>query len=295
MNKAKDNCEENCFYRVSVFVFKTDFIVTDSEDIEYLKLRNVGREIQVELEEKVVVNVTCCCVYDILYLADQVVVFDLELCHTNSISEAIKLMMSTDPADLTAKNLADYQKINTSVDTQKLLVYKYLRKNYNYCVTNGEALGVDFVIYEGSQSDFHAKYGVIVDTDTSEMEDWYEMIMSLRNLGQVKKKLLFAKFEGESNSVKFVEIDRWDFETLETTFYTDKNRMKAPNKIKYPSNKKKARLERMVREFDDSEWNVSESFGTSKVISEVSGLEQFDLSFEGIDMSLTGYKPDLLS
>jgi len=295
MNKAKENCDENCFYRVPAFVFKTDFIVTDSEDMEYLKLRNVGREIQVELEEKVVVNVTCCCVYDILYLADQVVVFDLELCHTNSISEAIKLMMSTDLANLTSTNLADYQKIYTCVDAQKLLVYKYLRKNYNYCVTNGEALGVDFVMYEGSQSDFHAKYGVIVDTDTSKMEDWYEMIMSLRNLGQVKKKLLFAKFEGKSNSVQFVEIDRWDFETLETTFYTDKNRMKAPNKIKYPSNKKKARLEKMVREFDDSEWNVSENFGTSKVISDVSGLEQFDLSFEGIDMSLTGYKPDLLS
>jgi tRNA splicing endonuclease len=295
MNKAKENCEENCFYRVPTFVFKTDFIVTDSEDIEYLKLRNVGREIQVELEQKVVVDVTCLCVYDILYLADQVVVFDLELCHTNSISEAIKLMINTNLANLMETNLADYQKIYNCVDAQKLLVYKYLRKTYNYCVTNGEALGVDFVMYEGSQSDFHAKYGVIVETDTSAMEDWYEMIMSLRNLGQVKKKLLFAKFEGESNYVKFVEIDRWDFETLETTFYTDKNRMKAPNKIKYPSNKKKARLEKIVREFDDSEWNVSENFGTSKVISEVSGLDQFDLSFEGIDMNLNGYKPDLSS
>lgn len=282
-----DKGKENCLYRVPAFVFKTDYIVTDSEDIDYLKLRNVGREIQVEIEEKMVVDVICCCVYDICYLADQVVVFDLNLCHTNSITQAVRLIMSTNPVNLNATNLADFRTIYNRVDAQKLLVYKYLRKQYNYCVINGEALGVDFVLYEGSQSDYHAKYGVIVETDKSKMEDWYEMIMSLRNLGQVKKKLLFAKFEADTNSVKFVEIDRWDFETLETTFYIDK---KHPNKIKYPSNKKKARLEKIVRDFDDFDRNACTNH---QVVSEVSGLEQFDLSLEGTGMSLNWYKPDL--
>ena len=74
-----DEANENCLYRVSAFVFKSDFVVTDSEDIEYLKLRNVGREIQVEVDNNEIVDVICCCVYDILHLADQVVVFDLGL------------------------------------------------------------------------------------------------------------------------------------------------------------------------------------------------------------------------
>ena len=99
--------------------------------------------------------------------------------------------------------------------------------------------------------------------------------------------LLFAKFEAKTDSVKFVEIDRWDFETLETTFYTDK---KHPNKIKYPSNKKKARLEKIERDLDDNK-NV----GTNQVISDVSGLEHFDLSLEGTGMILTEHKPDLFS
>ena len=51
-----DEANENCLYRVSAFVFKSDFVVTDSEDIEYLKLRNVGREIQVEVDNNEIVD-----------------------------------------------------------------------------------------------------------------------------------------------------------------------------------------------------------------------------------------------
>ena len=58
-----------------------------------------------------------------------------------------------------------------------------------YCVTDGQSMGVDFMLYEGSQSDYHAKYGVIIETEDSQIFDWYELIMSLRNLAQVKKKL----------------------------------------------------------------------------------------------------------
>ena len=107
--------------------------------------------------------------------------------NTESFESSIKQILKADINHLTEKNLVDKNKI--SVDGQKYLVYEYLRRKYNYCVVDGESLGVDFTLYEGAQTDYHAKYGVIIETEQSKIEDWYEIIMSLRNLGQVKKKL----------------------------------------------------------------------------------------------------------
>jgi len=213
-----------------------EILVVDKTCVDYLKLVKVGRVVEVELEDGVKLDleqnqkqedgksdgeakpntkvyITCLSQYDVYYLKDNIVVFDVDgyleenagigissvVENLITLQENISRDLSSNDYDnentnsitsfLTKNNikLLNKSSIINAIDNKLLKVYNHLKsKNHNYCLITGQAMGVDFLLYNDSPEKCHASHGIVV----REICDFYELLMNVRNCHQVGKNLL---------------------------------------------------------------------------------------------------------
>ena len=208
--------------------FNGEFLVVEKNDVDYLKLRNVGRLISVQLDKAVWnddrevssakwVDIIVLTVYDVIYLKRQIVIFDTTLSwrdikdslepETDLVEKKIKFLLEIS-ANLTNSNLERLKQeyLCQRATATKMSVYHYFREIEGYTVIDGQSMGVDFLLYESSADDVHAKYGLVIVSNKDELgpADYCEVIMNVRNLHSVKKKLLLVTVdEGE---ISYTEV-----------------------------------------------------------------------------------------
>jgi len=236
--------------------YDSEFLVVEKNDVDYLKLRNVGRVVSVQLEKAVWeddkevspanwLDITVLTVYDVIYLKRQIVIFDTRLtwkkienslsAETDLTREKIIFLLRIS-ANFINSNLErlEQEYLCQRATATKMSTYHYFREIEGYTVVDGQSLGVDFLLYEGSAEDVHAKYGLVIVSGKDELGpmDYYEIIMNVRNLHSVKKKLLLVTVnDGEIgySEIGYSNIDQTNIVESRHAFLTKRQKILNPN------------------------------------------------------------------